>query len=155
MRVLQFLILVFGLVIVASGQKATLSGTVADENGGIISKVPVVATSVEKKAFKTQTNVDGVYRLDLPPGNYQIEFEGIIGFLTTRINNYKVAPTKMTLDIILDVDVQSKTSIYSDLICDKDLKNCRYVSRLGDGSSKPKEITVETLTSKISKGKHN
>ncbi len=155
MRLLQIFVLVFGLVVVTNGQKATLSGTVADEAGGIISKVPVVASNAEKQTYKTYTDQEGVYQLDLTVGIYQIDFVGVQGFLTTRVTNYKLAPTKMTLDIILGLDMQSKNSIYSEFICDKNGKNCRYVSRQGDGSSKPTEICVETFPTKTSKGKQN
>lgn len=148
------IIIVLGLAVISYAQEAVLRGTVSDEAGAVIDKVKVSLTDSNKKTFSTRTNDDGYYSLQVPAGNYVIEYGGVSGFLITRVQNFKLAPTKMTLDIVLDVDMESPTTVYSEFVCDK-RNNCQYVSRKGNGTSKAKEILVQTINTNRSRGKSN
>lgn len=149
MKVLQILVLMFGLSVLANAQKVVLSGKITDTNGGVIPQVKVVLIE-NKNSFSTITNDDGYYSLQIPAGIYLIEFYGVAGFLKTNVENYRVAPTKMNLDIVLEVDMESSTSVYSEFICKPNVNkekesDCVYVSRKGDGTSKPTNIRFQTI----------
>ena len=72
-------LVVFGLGVAvpsfAQSPTTTLLGTVADKNGGVISKAQVTATNVDTNQARTvPTNDEGEYRFEfMPLGNYKIE----------------------------------------------------------------------------------
>ena len=105
MKVLQILVLIFGLTVFANAQKVILSGTLADETGAVISNTKITATNTSGKTFLAYTNDDGIYQLEISNGIYSIEFEAA-GFKIYKIEKYKVAPIikgKMNLDVVLEV----------------------------------------------------
>ena len=120
MKILQTLILIFGLAVFANAQKTNLSGTVYDANGAVIVKSKVTAVNQKGEKFETLTNEDGVYKLDLTyipvePGfsykmaKYDITVEAA-GFEKFTLQNFKVTgkyTAKMQLDFALDVLVIS------------------------------------------------
>jgi len=53
---------------------AILSGTAFDINGAVITETLVKATNGEKTVYSAKTNSEGVYSLNLPKGEYKIEF---------------------------------------------------------------------------------
>jgi hypothetical protein len=69
MKILRILSLVLGLAVLANAQTAVLSGTVYDANGSVIVNAKVTAfTQIDEKLQKIEsnTNDEGVYKLDLP-----------------------------------------------------------------------------------------
>lgn len=54
----------------------------------------------------------------------------------------------MSLDVVLEIDLEQ--GIYSEFICEpakekKEELNCKYVSRLGKGESKPSILFFRTI----------
>jgi hypothetical protein len=138
---LVLLLLILGTAAGVHAQKSGIKGFVADQNGAEIEKVQVTATGKDNRHFSTATNGNGHYDLSLEPGTYTIEFTGP-GFLKTKVLNYEIPPNIwMTLDIILDVDMDASGAIYTEIRCDTSGK-CSVIDRLGMGTTKPKEITI-------------
>ncbi|MEP6903933.1 MAG: carboxypeptidase-like regulatory domain-containing protein [Actinomycetota bacterium] len=116
MKIMQILVLVFGLFVVVNAQnvserleKSNLSGTVFDETGAVITQTKVAFTSKTGKVFNTVTNQDGIYQIELNEGNYLIEFYKE-GFKPYKFENYKLAfRSKMQLDVSLDVGAMIDT----------------------------------------------
>ncbi len=105
MKLLQVLVLIFGLVVLANAQKTSLSGTVYDSNGAVILGTKVYATNAKGRKIETIVNTDGNYLLELPIGIYTIEFNSA-NFKSVRFENYQVVNSntgKMCLDISLSV----------------------------------------------------
>jgi hypothetical protein len=110
MKILQVLILVFGLFVVADAQniserseKSTLSGTVFDETGAVIPETKVTFTDKAGKVFSVSTNEDGVFQIELNEGKYTVEFYKT-NFKRYKIENYRLAfRSKMQFDISLEV----------------------------------------------------
>ena len=105
MKVLQILVLIFGLLVVANAQKAILSGTVFDRNGAVIITTKVVAINVKGQKFESTVDEDGKYTLELPIDIYSIEFNAT-GFEKVKIENYRIVNSdngKMFFDISLNV----------------------------------------------------
>jgi Carboxypeptidase regulatory-like domain len=77
----------------AAGQvlKGSISGTIADAQGAVISGARVVATDVATGSkFSTTTSTSGLFKLSLlPVGTYKVEV-GAQGFRTAVINNVAV-----------------------------------------------------------------
>jgi Carboxypeptidase regulatory-like domain/Ankyrin repeats (3 copies)/Ankyrin repeats (many copies) len=86
-----------------SGGSARLTGTVADQMGGVIVGAKVELFSVEAaKTGSTETNSDGVYAFnDLAPGNYLLEITSP-GFLK---NSRRVAVAEKT-DAVVDSSLE-------------------------------------------------
>lgn len=55
---------------------------------------------------------------------------------------------ELKFDIAMDVDPDGAGVMYSELVCNKDGKNCEYVGRLGKGTPKPKKLTINCLRKK-------
>lgn len=116
MKLLQTLVLIFGLAVFANAQKTVLSGTVYDAVGAVIVKSKVTAVNQKGEKFETFTNGEGVYTLNLTylpvePGfsykmaRYEITIEAA-GFEAFTLKDFKVTgkyTTKMQLDFALDV----------------------------------------------------
>jgi hypothetical protein len=117
MKVLQILVLVFGLSVFANAQESSLTGAVYDAQGSVITKAKVIATNEKGENFETVTNEDGIYVLKLPfnvyyaNDNFKIAKYSILveanGFGRFTYNNFKFVPSytgKMSLDVALEVE---------------------------------------------------
>jgi len=110
MKFLQVLVLIIGFAVLANaqnvsqrGDKSTLSGTVFDQHGAVISQTKVTFTDNSGKVFAIFTNEDGVYEIELIEGKYTIEFYKAY-FKPYKIENYNLAfKTKMQFDVVLEV----------------------------------------------------
>ena len=71
MKFLQVLVLILGFVFIVNAQKATLSGTVYDQKGEVISEAKVIIQNKNGKQYETLTNADGKYKIDLPYTAYK------------------------------------------------------------------------------------
>jgi len=132
-------------------QHTSVVGTVFDPNGAPLENVVIEATGTNSKMLRTSTDSNGTYKLQLPAGAYSFVFSQPKGFLTTKVVNYSIPEkTLMHLDILLEVDLESPTSIISEFVCDKSGK-CEFVSRKGKGTNKPKEIAVSVQSSNKNK----
>ncbi len=139
----------FRLKAVKAVTQTLLSGTVVDSAGAAISDVLVALSDYRGKSFSAKTDDYGNYSLSVPSAKYSMEFS-VRGFLTTKVENYQLAPTGMTLDVVLEVDMESKTTIYSEMVCEpskvkKNEQECKYVSRSGNGTGKPTNLTFQTV----------
>jgi uncharacterized membrane protein len=70
------LVLLFTAVAaIAQDRGATVGiyGTVTDKVGAILVQGPVVATNDRGKRYTARVDLNGMYRLDLPPGKYKVE----------------------------------------------------------------------------------
>ncbi|MEP6851029.1 MAG: carboxypeptidase-like regulatory domain-containing protein [Acidobacteriota bacterium] len=142
MKVLT-LILLLGALLRAKSFSQQVTGTVSDIEGASISNVSVVFSAVDKNVYYPgRTNSYGQFQVTLNPGVYSIEFS-VRGFVTTTMTNFHLGRRRMTLDIVLDADIDGIGVIYSEFVCDKSGK-CDYLSRLGTGSTKPTVIDTQT-----------
>lgn len=118
MKILQFLVLIFGFVVICNAQKAVLTGTVYDANGAVIVNAKVTAINQKGEKFESYTNTEGIYILNLSfnvydtknTKNFRISTYEIIAeakhFERFVLKNFKFVPAwnqKMNLDIALDV----------------------------------------------------
>jgi hypothetical protein len=135
MKVLQILVLIFGLIVFANAQtteKAVLSGTVYDVNGAVIPGVNVVFVNQNGKRFETTTDKNGDYWYYLPVSKYEsasgselnetaklIKYEIVFndsrysGFQKFAIKDF-ILSGKMQLDIVLEAKAAKPTSITDD-----------------------------------------
>lgn len=124
MKILQVLVLIFGLAITVISQTnytTVLSGTVYDANGAVIPKTIIKATNEKGEKFETETDDEGLYVLNLPYNKYDTKtttdfrvasYEIIVdltdrGFEKFVLKDFKLVPSylgKMNLDIALDTD---------------------------------------------------
>jgi hypothetical protein len=118
-----------------------LSGRIIDPAGAAISDVKILAISKIGGYSETITNEKGDYDLLLSTGEYSLKIEGVPGFRKTFVHGLQIKDRPLTLDIALDVDLESPTSIYTELTCDSN-GMCKLVSRKGDGSTEPKLVIV-------------
>lgn len=98
-----------------------LSGTVYDANGAVIIGASITAIDGDNRVFKTKTNENGVYELELPFSEYDTSTTGFNSsefkiaayeisaeapqFVKSTVRNYKVVPSyrkSMQLDFALD-----------------------------------------------------
>ena len=125
MKILQVLILIFGLTIIANGQEqnetAILTGSVFSQIGEIISDVKITVINEKGKRFETFTDVDGNYKIELPvtvyKGNFDIrklpitkytvrvEHRGFRAFEIKEFNFIQSNSRKMQLDVALEVGI--------------------------------------------------
>ena len=152
MRVLVIFLSILIFATVMQGQNTIFKGRVSDVNGAAVDKVKVTLTDAKNTDFKKRTysarsNADGMYSLRVPAGSYIIEYSGVRGFLLTRVENFRLAYPQITLDIVLEIDMEDPLVVYSELVCDRN-NNCEYVSRKGDGTSTPKEIIFMNIKPK-------
>lgn len=125
-----------------------LEGKVIDPNETGLPNVQVTAIdNIKNIRFKTSTNSNGNYCLNIPVGEYTIEFLGEKGFLTTIVKDFYIEEkNKYNFNVDLGLDPECSTCMYSELVCkpkegnSKEFEDCVYASRKGDGSSKPKII---------------
>ena len=90
MKILQILVLIFGLTVLVNAQKAVLSGTVYDPVGAVIPEVKVTAVDEKGEKFESVTNDDGVYALSLSYNLYDAR---------TSSANFKIAKFEITVDL--------------------------------------------------------
>ena len=86
-----------------------LTGKVTDaSSGGVVANATVTATSVETGQMQSATaGTDGVYQLDVAPGNYRLKFEAA-GFKTLEIPSVAVSGNEAAvLDEKLEMEEQS------------------------------------------------
>lgn len=89
MKILKALFLVFCLTIFANAQKATLTGTVYDQQGAVIPGTLVKILDKNKKEYLAKSNDEGIYQIDLPANIYSIEVTAD-GFEKFKINQYRI-----------------------------------------------------------------
>ena len=111
MKILQILVLMFGIFIVANGQEkeslTELQGIVVDQAGGVIPSTRIVLTNSKGRKFEAFTNEEGMYLIRVPSGTYSIEAEYTKhrAWKKFKIEEYEIASTKkMTFDISLRID---------------------------------------------------
>ncbi len=104
MKKLNLMLLVFlcCLLSVASvlAQNATVKGTVTNKTDGQPVPLVNVVTQVAGETRGAQTDYDGNYSLDLPPGNYTLEFS-CIGFSAEKVEQLLEEGDVVTLDMLL------------------------------------------------------
>jgi hypothetical protein len=89
---------VFGLAqvalpLIAQTTTGVIRGTVSDKSGKAVANASVTATSLDSGQEKTaNTGPDGMYKMDLPAGNYRLTFEAA-GFKTFEISSATVSGT--------------------------------------------------------------
>ena len=97
--------------IAAQENRATIVGTVVDQNGGVIPNAAIKATNTETNAVTTTTsNESGIYTLPfLPVGKYQITATAT-GLKTTRRDNVELrVGDRIQLDFAMEVGSVSET----------------------------------------------
>lgn len=111
MRLLQFLILTMGFVLVANAQtpdaSTELNGTVIDQLGAAIPATRLVLTNAGGKKFEALTGAEGDFRIQVPAGTYllEVEYTKHGAWNKFKIEKYEVAATRqMKLDVCLSVN---------------------------------------------------
>jgi Carboxypeptidase regulatory-like domain len=80
-------------LIAQTAGKGVLTGKVTDPSGGVVANASVTATNIDSGQEQTATTgPDGMYKLELPEGNYRLTFEGA-GFKTLEISSATVSGT--------------------------------------------------------------
>ena len=151
MKVIFLLLALFPPLLFA--QEVSLSGRVSDSNSGAISKVNVTVVSKSGNETYTITDENGLYTIQLPPETTSLRFAGVRGFRNTEVKYCYSSKNELKLDITLDVDTDGHGVMYSEFVCDNDGKNCKYISRLGKGTTKPKKMTFNCSTRNKTKNK--
>ncbi len=145
------MVCVMWLSMLTYSQSGNLTGTVADENGAVVSGISIRLLTNNRLVATDVTKDDGTYRLPAQYGKYQVEFLGDhSGFRTAIVENVAIKSPKTILDIKMEVDLDSATTIYSEFVCtpqvpDHDLLDCAYVSRQGKGTTTPKIIYFKKI----------
>jgi hypothetical protein len=111
---------------------ATLTGTVSDPNGAVVSGATVTATNVATNApYTTQTTDAGLYRFsNLPVGSYNIRVE-TTGFRTSQLEN-----VLLTVGQIVTQDVKLTTGAPTETVT---------VVAQGEQLTQPSESSVSQL----------
>ncbi len=110
MKVLQTLVLIFGLSVFANAQKIALSGVIYDSQGFVIVGATIKATNKKGENFETKSNDEGIYTINLSPEFYKISIKQA-GFIKLIINNLKIVNStygKINQDIVLEVHTSNK-----------------------------------------------
>ncbi len=116
MKILQILVLIFGFIVIVnaqhdsklqeqSEQKMILTGAIFDKNGAVILNAKIVAIQNSGTKYETNTDTEGIYRIELPLTIYNIEVSAA-GFCTSKIASYRIVDStykKMSLDVVLEV----------------------------------------------------
>ena len=82
-----------------------MSGTVYDTNGAVIPFSHVLAQNPTGKEYRTTTNDEGVYKIELPIDIYAIKVDAP-GFCSSRVRFFRVRKSlsgATPLDVVLDV----------------------------------------------------
>ncbi len=125
MKVLQVLVLIFGLSVSANAQKTLLSGTVYDQEGAVISETKITLTNKDGKKFEALANDDGIYKIIAPAGTYLIEviYPHHQAWGKFSIEKYELPPVpKMNLDVTLRVS-EEYTKKYGTPVTGEPIKN--------------------------------
>lgn len=114
--VLLLLLALTAPVLAQQSAKATLTGTVTDPNGDVMSGVSVTATQIATGIRReTVSNDEGLYVLtDLPPGEYEVrvELKGFATKTTTTPVSLRVGQA-VTFNVLLEVaEITGQTSLY-------------------------------------------
>jgi len=79
--------------LIAQTTTGVVRGTVSDESGKAVSNASVTATNMDTgQKQTTNTGAEGMYKLELPAGNYRLTFEAV-GFKTFEISSATVIGT--------------------------------------------------------------
>jgi hypothetical protein len=125
MKILQVLILIFGLSIIVNGQKqnetAILTGSVFSQIGEVISDAKITITNEKGKRFETLTDENGNYKIELPVTVYKgdfdirklpitkytirIEYRGFRAFEIREFNFIQSKLRNMQLDVALEAGI--------------------------------------------------
>src|SRR5712692_6384936 len=108
---LMALIFVFSSSALAQVVTGTLTGTVVDPNGAVVSGASVtVKSETTGKENSTTTSGDGLFRVpDLPPGKYTVTIAGSGGFSGKAVTGVDVKLGQIT-DIKVDLAIGSATA---------------------------------------------
>jgi hypothetical protein len=87
----------------ANKEAGGLSGRVFDRNGAVIVGAQVLVLGNAKARFAAMTNGEGVYKVGLPPGFYNIDVSAN-GFSKFELGCYQIpSSNSVTLDVTLTV----------------------------------------------------
>ncbi|KAA6464590.1 carboxypeptidase regulatory-like domain-containing protein [Acidobacteria bacterium AB60] len=96
----------------AFGQyRASIQGTVADPQGGVIPKAKLTLTNTDTNETQTRTtNGEGVYNFNaLPPGHFKLVVEAA-GFQSKELDNVSIIPEQPNaINVQLNVAAQAQT----------------------------------------------
>ena len=121
MKVLQILVLIFGLSVFVNAQTEeklfVLSGTVFEPSKAVVVAADITADNKDGRKFKTISDKKGIYKLSIPFGEYTITFHKD-GFIIAKFTNFEnLSLPEKKLDVNLEI-----TTCYDcgSLIADED-----------------------------------
>jgi hypothetical protein len=89
----------------ANEPKTMLTGVVYDINGAVVVDTLIVALDKEGKKYRTATDSEGVYKIELPLTLYVVQVSAP-GFCPTQADDLRIVNSthgKMSLDFVLEV----------------------------------------------------
>lgn len=69
-----------------------LTGTIYDANGAVVPNIHIRATDKRKRVYRTKTDGDGKYSMELPVGIYEISINQVFNFKFFLVKEFFVAP---------------------------------------------------------------
>ncbi|MEO6050499.1 MAG: carboxypeptidase regulatory-like domain-containing protein, partial [Pyrinomonadaceae bacterium] len=93
------------------------TGTISDQNGGVIPNAKVTIYSVNaSKTAETTTDAEGVYKFEkLEPGTYRIESESP-GFMRSVVTNVRIADAEETVaDATLGIGIEVTVDVVANV----------------------------------------
>jgi Carboxypeptidase regulatory-like domain len=138
MKILQILVLMFGLAFLVNAQEkiTLLSGTVYDADKTVVPLTAITATDSNKFVFKTISDERGFYKIWLPTGKYTIDFHKY-GFKRLIITDFEdLKRNGKTINVNLEIGYCSDCN--GDPFSDE-IENIRKPNEVD--FSKPKEKT--------------
>jgi hypothetical protein len=148
--------LFLGLYVYAQTPQITLSGTIYDENGALVTNAEIKVIGSDKILKSTVTNNEGVYEIKMPIGDAAIQVRAN-GFQTYFLKKYRIVNStkgKMIIDVVLIGRKDHESCGYSGGDCislndvDVDIEKLEVSNKI---SHKP----LEKLPKKQSKSKRN
>jgi hypothetical protein len=110
-----------------------LTGVVYDHNGSVIvTGTSIVASGAGEKSYQTTTDEEGIYRLKLPLGIYQIKVSAP-HFCPSEVARFRVVDSthgKMSLDFVLEVSDAGEGCRHSITVENKSKRKAGKKSRI-------------------------
>ena len=98
-------------LVVSTASAQGVTGTTRDETGGVLPGVTVDAHRVGSPAQEAVTDAAGVYRLDVPPGHYELNFS-LVNFAPVRRSvQVGASRTATALDVVLRVVLNAEVTV--------------------------------------------
>jgi hypothetical protein len=120
MKFLQILVLIFASSIFANAQNTErvfiLRGTIYDAMKAVVPATELIAKHKDGQIFKTISNDDGVYKIELPFGKYILKFSrnAFKDYIVNNFENFSEVSESFDIDFIEGHCADCNGAIYSE-----------------------------------------